>query len=402
MAPHAGLVHLNEYDWRDSNVALVGSDLDHKVKYNSAVAEPAWHDGHVGQSPGLRIWRIEDFQVVPWPQDKYGQFHEGDSYIVLHSYKVGDKNGQERLGHDIFFWLGSKTSQDEAGVAAYKTVELDEFLHGVATQHRELQHEPSDDFVDLFPKISILSGGVASGFTHVETEEKPKKSVMLLRVFKLPNAGRADSVMVHEVAPTWESLDDDDVFVLEKDEKIWVWQGQKCSPMEKAKAAQVVHDMTIAKHIDVEVISQTESRSRTFVSLIGGGDISQTSFQAPRPIGSSRQADRQSAPRRPRKLFRLSDASGQLSFDVVKDSEPTQKEDLDSNDVFLLDTGRTIWVWQGSGASHKEKAMWLQVVQMYVRRFADTKNSSEAHASPVSKVVEGYESPAFFKALEAH
>lgn len=33
MPPHEGLVHLKEYDIKDSNVELIGSDLDHKVKY---------------------------------------------------------------------------------------------------------------------------------------------------------------------------------------------------------------------------------------------------------------------------------------------------------------------------------------------------------------------------------
>ncbi|ETS84045.1 hypothetical protein PFICI_05921 [Pestalotiopsis fici W106-1] len=399
MAPHEGLVHQKEYDWRDSNVELIGSDLDHQVKYKSAASEPAWNDGQVGQSAGLHVWRIEDFQVVPWPQDKYGQFHEGDSYIVLHSYKVGDKDGEEKLGHDVFFWLGSKTTQDEAGTAAYKTVELDEFLHGAATQHRELQHSPSDDFVALFPRISILSGGVRSGFTHVELDEQPKETLLLLRVFKHPSARRADAVVVHEVEPTWKSLDENDVFILEKDDKIWVWQGKNCSPMEKMGAARVVHDMTIAKHIDVEVVSQTESRSRAIVALLGGGDDDAiTSLNAPRPI---RSASRPEHPR-PRRLFRLSDASGQLSFDMVKDGEATRKSDLDTNDVFLLDTGSDIWVWQGSGASKAEKASWIKVAQHYIRRFADSGDDIEAQASPVSKVVEGYESPGFLKALEAY
>ncbi|KAI0023915.1 hypothetical protein F4780DRAFT_685169, partial [Xylariomycetidae sp. FL0641] len=247
MPPHEGLMHGTEYDWRDSNVEAIGTELDHKVKYNSAATEPAWQE--VGQAPGLHIWRIEDFQVVPWPKEQYGEFHEGDSYIVLHSYKVGSKDGEEKLGHDIFFWLGRHTSQDEAGVAAYKTVELDEFLHGVAAQHRELQQEPSEDFVALFPRMRILSGGVRSGFTHVEADEGvdggDKKAVLLLRIFKHPSARRADSIMVHEVPATWESLDSGDVFVLERDNKIWVWQGRHCSPMEKAKAAQVVHDLTL-------------------------------------------------------------------------------------------------------------------------------------------------------------
>ncbi|OTA89318.1 hypothetical protein M434DRAFT_398654 [Hypoxylon sp. CO27-5] len=394
MAPHEGLVHLKEYDWRDSNVENIGTELDHKVKYNSAATEPAWQQ--VGQTPGLHIWRIEDFEVVPWPRERYGDLYEGDSYIVLHSYKVGSQDGEDKLAHDIFFWLGSKTSQDEAGTAAYKTVELDEFLHGVATQHRELQKEPSDDFVALFPRIRILSGGVRSGFTHVETEEEPKETLMLLRIFKHPSAKRADSIMVYEVEPTWQSLDENDVFVLERNDKIWVWQGKNCSPMEKAKAAQVVHDMTIAKHIDVEVLSQTESRSRTVVAMLGGGDA-EGPFKAPRPIASS---ESEGTTHRPRRLFRLSDASGQLRFDLVKEGGAIDSSDLDSSDVFLLDTGSTIWVWQGLGASKAEKAMWIKVAELYIRQVGEVSDDGRAYLSPISKVVEGNESPAFAKALE--
>lgn len=228
MAPHEGLVHLKEYDIKDSNVELIGTDLDHKVKYASAATEPAWNDGAVGLTPGLRIWRIERFEVVPWPQDKYGWFYDGDSYIVLHSYKVSKKNEEEdadedeeakkkKIGHDVFFWLGAHTSQDEAGTAAYKTVELDEFLGGRATQHRELQVSPSEEFMALFPRLSIRRGGVESGFRKVEEgADEKEEGPTLLRVFKHPGAAAGrDTVVVVEVDPTWESLDEGDVFVLD-------------------------------------------------------------------------------------------------------------------------------------------------------------------------------------------
>ncbi|KAI0423819.1 putative actin-binding protein Fragmin [Xylaria sp. FL1042] len=390
MPPHEGLVHLKVDDWRDSNVEFINSEIDHKVKYSSAATEPAWQG--VGETPGLHIWRIEDFQVVAWPKLQYGDFHEGDSYIILHSYNVGSKDSEEKLGHEIYFWLGSKTTQDEAGTAAYKTVELDEYLHGAATQYRELQKEPSDDFLALFSRIRVLSGGVRSGFTHVEAEEEPKETSLLLRVFKHPQAKRVDSIIVYEVEPTWQSLDENDVFVLERSDKIWIWQGKNCSPMEKAKAAQVVHDMTIAKHIDVEVLSQSESRSRAVVSLLGGEDTGGP-FRASRPI-----VCRES--RRPRRLWRLSDASGALEFDVVKEGHGMARSDLDSNDVFLLDTGNRVWVWQGSGASRGEKAMWIKVAEAYVRHVGDAAENGDGRVSPIAKVVDGNESLAFVKELE--
>ncbi|CEO59476.1 Putative Actin regulatory proteins [Penicillium brasilianum] len=397
MAPHEGLVHLKEYDIKDSNVELIGSDLDHRVKYNSAAAEPAWNNGQIGQESGFFIWRIENFEVIPWPKERYGEFYDGDSFILLHSYKVGKQQGEEELAHDIFFWLGSKTTQDEAGTAAYKTVELDEFLHGAATQHRETQAQPSDEFLSLFRHYQIRSGGVRSGFTHVEPEEK-QEILTLLRIFKDPGGGRA--IIVHEVEPTWRSLDEKDVFVLDKGEKIWVWQGKSCSPMEKAKAAQVVNDMTLAKHIDVEVLSQLESRSKIIVDLLGGKDLQQHTFQAPRPGSFAKRSTEGNNASQPRKLFRLSDASGQLSFDLVKDGGRINRSDFDGNDIFLYDVGSKLWVWQGLGASEREKAHWLRVAQYYVRRLQESQEDSEAYLTPIAKVVESHESTAFLKTIE--
>ncbi|KAJ0141352.1 Severin, partial [Colletotrichum tanaceti] len=440
MAPTQGLVHLKEYDVKDSNVELIGTEIDHQVKYKSAAAEPAWNDGRVGREAGLRVWRVEDFEVKPWPPEKYGQFLDGDSYVVLHSYQVGkDKNknknkndngdGDEgteetapRLGHDVFFWLGAHTSQDEAGTAAYKTVELDEFLRGAAAQHRELQAAPSDAFLALFPRISIRSGGVGSGFRHVEAgsgggEGDAKEPVLtLLRVFKNPSAG-VGGVVVHEVEPRWQSLDEGDVFVLDAGDKIWQWQGRSCSPMEKAKAAQVVNDMTLAKHVDVEVLAQDESRSRVVVTLLGGGgngngngngngggrngngngkgdsdgdddnnEAPRSGFRCPRPVRSATKA--QTGGDRPQKLFRLSDVSGELRFNLVKDGGPaTRLSDFDGRDVFLLDdAGRAVWVWEGEGASRGERASWLRVAQAYIRQLQGAGGAGEAHLTPLAKV----------------
>jgi gelsolin len=80
MPPHEGLTHLKEYDIEDSNVEFIGTEIDHQVKYASAETEPAWNNGKVGQVAGLYIWRIEDFEVIPWPKEKYGQFFNGDRY----------------------------------------------------------------------------------------------------------------------------------------------------------------------------------------------------------------------------------------------------------------------------------------------------------------------------------
>lgn len=409
MAPQEGLVHSRRYDIKDSNVQLIGSDLDHKVKHASAATEPAWNNGVVGQQAGLFVWRIEDFAVVPVPPSQAGQFFDGDSYIVLHSYALGGRAAekQEHLGHDIFFWLGAHTTVDEAGTAAYKTAELDAFLHGAAAQHREVQARPSQAFAALFPRLTVRRGGAASGFRHVEPAgvgAAKKASPTLLRVFRHAAAATAAAtVVVHEVEPTWRSLDEGDVFVLDRGDKIFVWQGRGCSPVEKAKAAQVVHDMTVAKHVDVEVLAQEEARSHVVVRELGGGEEEEAaSFRCVRPMAPM-AADTSTARESgaSRKLFRLSDASGRLAFDLVKEGAGIAADDLDGGDVFLLDDAeKAIWVWEGAGASRAEKASWLKVAQAYVRRLESQEGAEDAYLIPVAKVKEGCESSAFMRAMQ--
>ena len=154
----------------DSNMANYGSEEHREMKKEAAQKEPAWEG--VGNEPGIQVWRIEKFKVAHWPKDRYGEFYSGElrkhkkqyfifyflcycdffyfkktqkntknkktknsSYICLNT-KVNDEGKKE---YDVFFWLGAETTQDEAGTAAYKTVELDDLLGDEPVQYREVQ-----------------------------------------------------------------------------------------------------------------------------------------------------------------------------------------------------------------------------------------------------------------------
>jgi len=180
-----------QYNIADSNIANLGSDLEKKVKLEAVQGEPAWKDA--GKHEGLQIWRVEKFKIIEVKAASHGTFYSGDSYIVLHTYKPDPKG--DKLAWDAHFWLGTYTTQDEAGTAAYKTVELDDYLGGAPVQYREVQGHESNRFLSYFPKgIRLLDGGVDTGFNHVNPESyrprllhfKGKKHIRVIEVEKNP------------------------------------------------------------------------------------------------------------------------------------------------------------------------------------------------------------------------
>jgi hypothetical protein len=55
------------------------------------------------------------------------------------------------------------------------------------------------------------------------------------------------------------------------------------------------------------------------------------------------------------KLFRLSDASGEMRFSLEAEGRNVTHDKLDNNDVFILDAGCEVFVWVGTGASDQER-----------------------------------------------
>merc|ERR1712087_410837 len=144
----------------DSNMALIGSDIDKKQRKENAQREKAWQG--IGLEEGMWVFRIEKLEPKPWKKEDYGKFYKGDCYIILN---VSKSASGDSLNRNIYFWLGAESTQDEQGGAAIKTVELDDFFGGTPIQHREVQGWESREFSSLFPQgITLMEGGIDSAF----------------------------------------------------------------------------------------------------------------------------------------------------------------------------------------------------------------------------------------------
>jgi len=260
-----GLVKPKEYKFEDSNIALLGSDLNHKIRTAAAQTETAWTGA--GKEVGIQIWRIEKFKVVAWPKQNYGSFFDGDAFIVLNTFK--EKPDSPKLSYDLHFWLGKFCTQDEAGTAAYKTVELDDLLSGAAHQHRDVMGYESEMFLNYFGShLRIMSGGVGSGFTHVEAEKYQPRLMHLRQTIKQKH------VRLTQVDLNCDELNEGDVFILDAGLTIYQFNGKGAQMMAKRKGGEICRtfkeERKSAPTIIVVEQYDNDGDSKAFWKLLGG------------------------------------------------------------------------------------------------------------------------------------
>nr|KYP70512.1 Villin-2 [Cajanus cajan] len=319
------------------------------------VLDPAFQG--VGQKVGTEIWRIENFQPVPLPRSEYGKFYMGDSYIIL---QTTQNKGGAYL-YDIHFWIGKDTSQDEAGTAAIKTVELDATLGGRAVQHREIQGHESDKFLSYFkPCIIPLEGGVASGF------KKPEEEEFETRLY-VPFAR--------------SSLNHDDVFILDTQNKIYQFNGANSNIQERAKALEVIQLLKEKYHegkCEVAIVDDgkldTESDSGEFWVLFGG-------FA---PIGKKIISEDDIVPETiPAQLYSIADG------DVKPVDSDLSKSLLENNKCYILDCGAEVFVWIGRVTQVEERKAACQAAEEFLT------SQKRPKSTRITRIIQGYETHSF-------
>eukprot|EP00049_Salpingoeca_infusionum_P017156 m.351941 g.351941 ORF g.351941 m.351941 type:complete len:836 (+) comp16405_c0_seq1:595-3102(+) len=332
----------------------------------------------VGQKPGLEIWRVEKLKVVKKdPSDKAykGELHEGDAYIILQTKLVSSA-----LERHIYFWLGKDSSQDEQGVAAYKTVELDQSLGDEPVQHREVQGYETDEFLAMFKNgLRYLEGGVATGFKHVDRDAFETR---LLHI-----KGRRN-IRVSQVKLEAASMNSGDVFILDAGRSLFQWNGKDSSRVEKVKALEVIsriRDEERGGNATITVIEEGSTPDEEFWKAMGCGKPA--SIKSASEGGDDAKYARDATSNA--SLYRVSNASGKMTVTEVE-SKPPKQSDLDTNDAFILDCGPAgIFVWVGKGAEKEERAFAMTTGMDFL------KTKGYPNHTPVTRVVEFGETPLF-------
>lgn len=307
-------------------------------------------------TPGLQIWRIENMDMVPVPEKTFGNFFDGDCYVLLMTHKVSNN-----FSYDIHFWIGKSSSVDEQGAAAIYSVQMDDHLGGVAVQHREVQGHESDTFKGYFKQgIVYKNGGVASGMKQVETNT--------YNVRRLLHVKGKKNVLAGEVPFDWNSFNTGDVFLVDLGKLIIQWNGPDSNKMERLRGMNLAKD-----------IRDRERGGRTQVFVVEGEDEEATpklmqvlendqvlgpkkSIKPPTPDDVVDSAAKSSL-----KLYQVSDQNGNLMVQEVA-TKPLTKDLLGHDDCYILDQGGIkVFVWKGKNASKEERSQAMPRAMNYIK-----------------------------------
>ncbi|XP_068599081.1 advillin [Brachionichthys hirsutus] len=309
----------------------------------------------VSHRPGIIIWRIEKMELVQIPEKSYGNFYEGDCYILLSTQKV-----KCSLCYDIHFWIGSQSSQDEQGAAAIYTVQLDEFLGFSPVQHREFQHHESDAFRGYFKQgVIYKKGGVASGMRHIKTNACDVKRLLHVK-------GRK-RVTAKEVEMSWNSFNLGDVFLLDIGSTIVQWNGPNCNKQEKLKGmllAKDIRDRERGGRAEIRVVEgeQENNSPKNMETLNGvlGERTSNLTDGTPDEIADQEQKSKLT-------LYHVSDEDGDMKVTEVA-TRPLVQDLLNHNDCYFLDQGgMKVFVWKGKKANRCERQAAMSRALVFIK-----------------------------------
>ncbi|KAG7269008.1 hypothetical protein CRUP_033500 [Coryphaenoides rupestris] len=306
-----------------------------------------------GQQSGLQVWRVEDMDLVPVPESKYGAFYSGDAYLVLNTLK--QRSGG--LQYDLHFWQGKECSQDESGSAAIFVIQMDDFLGGKPVQYREVQGHESSTFSGYFKSgIQYLSGGVASGFRHVETNEVEVQRLMQVKGRRVV---RATQVLV-----SWESFNQGDCFILDLGQVIVQWCGLQSNRFERLKSTMVskgIRDNERCGRAELQICNEGAEPSSMLEILGEKPDLPECQVEDTKTDSSNRKLA---------KLYKVSNAGGDLEVTMVSEENPFSQQDLQSSDCYLLDNGANghIFIWKGRDSNIDERHAVQNTAQQFINK----------------------------------
>jgi len=159
---------------------------------------------------GVHVFAVKKLDI--WPM-KYPpmRWNTRGAYLVVHT------KGRSPPKFHVHYWIGANCPVDSRALAAFKAVEVRDFLGSMDKIILEEEGTESQQFKEMLEKDSITVGKGASSTGLKKQDKHPQLDPYLLEF--------SDDyfIKVREVPLSWEFFKPDVVLVLVSHRRIWIW-----------------------------------------------------------------------------------------------------------------------------------------------------------------------------------
>ncbi|CAN8029961.1 unnamed protein product [Ixodes persulcatus] len=321
----------------------------------------------------MEAFVLEGKKFVKLPEEELGHFHSGDCYVFLCRYWVpgeaapapvgeeggdgeGKEEGEEEEVEDdytcvVYFWQGRQASNMGWLTFTFSLQKKFEALFGSKLQVlRTHQQQENLKFLSHFKQKFVIHWGSRK---EAQLREKPAVELFHLRsngspictrcVQIPPTASNLNSAFCYILKVPFEQEDDDSEGI------VYVWIGSKADPDEVRLAEELAQSLYGAADYTVVTVCEGDEPENFFWVGLGGKA----------PYDTDAEFLRYS------RLFRCSNEKGY--FAVSEKCADFCQDDLAEEDMMILDSGSTVFLWVGKKCSDVEVKLAYKSAQVYVQ-----------------------------------
>ncbi|TXG46477.1 hypothetical protein EZV62_028024 [Acer yangbiense] len=317
------------------------------------------------------VWRVDEDEVCLLPPSEHTKLFSGDCYIAQYTYP-----GNERDENLFYAWLGRGSAMEDRVYAISHMSAIVDSSRGEPVMAQVIQDKETVQFFLILQTLIVFKGGLSTRYKKfiaengIVDETYDEKKVALFRV----QGTSPNNMQAIQVDQASRSLNSSYCYILQTGTSVFTWIGNLSSSSD--------HDL-LDRMIELinptwQPISVREgSEPDIFWNALGG----KTEYPREKEIKGCIEDPH---------LFTCTFTEGYLK---VKEIYNFTQDDLTTEDVFVLDCQREIFVWIGCHSNVKSKHQALSLGVKFLE--TDILVEGLSLETPIYVVTEGYEPPLF-------
>nr|XP_049695745.1 gelsolin, cytoplasmic-like [Helicoverpa armigera] len=338
----------------ESDAGYFSEDAEHSAQAAKQIGKSAAARGYMpDQGDGsLTVTRIAGDQedVTEAFASGVSVLYQSEVYVVKYQY-TNDDGGE---AHVIYYWVGSEASADDKQAGLELVSQIEDELESSATVVKVPQGKEPKHFLNIFKgNLAIMFGGKDSEYSPVNAKGSYEDDN--IRLFRVEGTEPGVDLRAIQLEEKADNLEDDDVYVLETKETVYIWIGKESNDTEKEAVTSFVEK--IVKEKEISTIEQGDEPEEFWEALGGAPEEKED------PSGWRNAVNRRVTT--PRTLTAVTvTVTKKIKFEDL-DEEYTQ-QDLSDDGAYILDTGEELYLWQGKNIPERVKMAKGDIVKEYI------------------------------------